>query len=408
MAWLLRFDGVNDYLSYPSPVGNGIANAGDDNQHWELEFETTLDNPSSTYVYRPIESTAISRVELLFRKSDGLVRFVSPASGQYQWTGIDLSAPVIKMKLTKPLGVRELQVSINDGPAVSDAGGDNSCDFDVFGVNSSNGWLQGDLSYIKFTDFITPANNLFSNAASSGGTGQILPDDIGSNDANLINFPTDNSQWISTGGSPLAVNPNVINSSSISLNPSITFASELNINPQVINSNSNSLDPVIEFKSTVNITSQLVNSNSSSLDPAVSFSSAVNISPQAINSSSISLNPTISFTSVLSVTPSTTNSNSESLNPLIDFSSALIVNPQTVNSTSNSLNPNIEFISELFITPNTINSDSKSNNPTIIIGDIDRITDWSAGFKQSNIGVSFKSVDITSSFKINEITVRFK
>lgn len=200
MAWLLRFDGVNDYLSYPSSVGNGIANAGDDNQHWELEFETTLDNPSSTYVYRPIESSTISRVEVLFRKSDGLVRFVSPSSGQYQWTGTNLNTPTVTFIFEKLAGSRQMQLTINGTVVSAVGGGDNACDFDVFGVNSNNGWLQGDLNFIRFTDFITPANNLFSNAASSGGTGQILPDDIGANNANLINFPTDNSQWVSTGG----------------------------------------------------------------------------------------------------------------------------------------------------------------------------------------------------------------
>ena len=48
----------------------------------------------------------------------------------------------------------------------------------------------------------------FSNAEKwdsnlSGGTGSILPTVSGSNQGTLVNFPTDGTQWETTGGSPL-------------------------------------------------------------------------------------------------------------------------------------------------------------------------------------------------------------
>ena len=93
MAWALEFDGVNDYLTFPTPVGTGTGVSGDDNQHWELVITQDL-LEASTYVYRPIESSTVSRVEVLFRVSDGLVRFVSPISGQYEWTGTGINSDV--------------------------------------------------------------------------------------------------------------------------------------------------------------------------------------------------------------------------------------------------------------------------------------------------------------------------
>lgn len=208
MPFALQFDGVNDHLTFATPVGNGMSSAGDDSQHWALEFDVSLENPSNTYVYRPIESTSISRVELLFRKSDGLVRFVSPSSGQYQWTGIDLTAAEVSIKLEKLAGSRTLAISVNGGAPSNDTGGDNACDFDVFGVNSNNGWLDGYLKNLKFTDFITPANNRnFSPDDSARGPGStILTDTISGNNAVGVGFPTDGSQWIDLGGGGVELN----------------------------------------------------------------------------------------------------------------------------------------------------------------------------------------------------------
>lgn len=55
-----------------------------------------------------------------------------------------------------------------------------------------------DLEYLEVTG-VTNAQKW--NADLSGGTGSTLPTTSGTNQATLINFPTDNSQWIffSTG-----------------------------------------------------------------------------------------------------------------------------------------------------------------------------------------------------------------
>ncbi len=65
------------------------------------------------------------------------------------------------------------------------------------GNNSANSFCSMDLEYLEVTG-VTNAQKW--NADLSGGTGSTLPTVSGSNQATLINFPTDNSQWISVGG----------------------------------------------------------------------------------------------------------------------------------------------------------------------------------------------------------------
>lgn len=62
------------------------------------------------------------------------------------------------------------------------------------GNNGSNTFISMDLEYIEVTG---PANAQKWDANLSGGTGTTLPTTSGTNQATLINFPTDNSQWIS-------------------------------------------------------------------------------------------------------------------------------------------------------------------------------------------------------------------
>lgn len=60
------------------------------------------------------------------------------------------------------------------------------------GNNSSNTFCSMDLEYLEVTG-ITNAQKWDANL--SAGTGSTLPTTSGSNQATLLNFPTDNSQW---------------------------------------------------------------------------------------------------------------------------------------------------------------------------------------------------------------------
>ena len=68
------------------------------------------------------------------------------------------------------------------------------------GNNSSNSFCSMDLEYLEVTG---PTNAQKWDANLSNGTGSILPTSSGTNQASLISFPTDNTQWISfSSGTP--------------------------------------------------------------------------------------------------------------------------------------------------------------------------------------------------------------
>lgn len=69
---------------------------------------------------------------------------------------------------------------------------------------------SGALYYLKYTDNNNPANDRFFNPSASNGTGQILPDTVGGSDGALVNFPTDDSQWIQYEGDPSSLNYTII------------------------------------------------------------------------------------------------------------------------------------------------------------------------------------------------------
>lgn len=64
------------------------------------------------------------------------------------------------------------------------------------GNNSSNSYCSMDLEYLE----VTGVTNAQKWDANLGGSGTTLPTTSGTNQATQINFPTDNSQWISVSG----------------------------------------------------------------------------------------------------------------------------------------------------------------------------------------------------------------
>lgn len=102
------------------------------------------------------------------------------------------------------------------------------------GNNSSNTFCSMDLEYLEVTGV---TNSQKWDANLSGGTGTTLPTTSGTNQATLINFPTDNSQWIFfSSGQTVAVNGQL---------PKITGSLTLNeINPSYVVSVSGQLPKI--------------------------------------------------------------------------------------------------------------------------------------------------------------------
>lgn len=200
MAFLLRFDGVNDYVTLPSLVGGAFADRLDVNQGWTLEWQFKRSG-SDTYIHRFFDNTGGSE-GVLYRASDGLLRMTLLSGGPGDWTGVTTNTTdIATFRVVKTGGVNQYELFVDDGTGggfVSYGTRSTAVQifrFDVIGREGTTGYINGDLYYVDYSTTNSGAN-YFCDPSASGGTGSTLPDTVGSNDGTLINFPTDNSQWV--------------------------------------------------------------------------------------------------------------------------------------------------------------------------------------------------------------------
>ncbi len=194
MGYRLRFDGVNDYCQFGSSMS--------------IDIGTTAYTFEAKFILNAVPSGIGG---LLGRNGTAAGFFVTSTRNLAVYTG----------------GTNRYQTSsnfiLNDGAVHTyrlehDAGGawrayrDGSLiESGTFtlsttaapliwigqGNNGANTFCSMDLEYLEVTG---PTNAQKWDANLSGGTGTTLPTTSGVNQATLINFPTDNSQWISFSG----------------------------------------------------------------------------------------------------------------------------------------------------------------------------------------------------------------
>jgi hypothetical protein len=219
-----------------------------------------------------------------------------------------------------------------------------------------------DLYFIQFSKLGSVISRFDAIDTSTGST---IPDTVGSNSGTLVNFPVDDSQWVSYGGGSIEITPSVINSSSVSLSPAVSVVVLLSITGSVVNSQALSLNPSIALAVNVNVDAQLANSNAVALSPTISVVGRLDVSGITVNSSSIAQSPDVVIGGAVSVNPATTNTSSIARNPTIVIPSVLIINGQTVNTSSIANGPTVALVNVVVVNPNPINSQSLSNDPTI-------------------------------------------
>jgi hypothetical protein len=341
MAYALQFDGVDDHVTLSSMVGGAFADRVNVNQDWSLTFRFARAGTSS-YVHRLLSSTNGSTDELLMRASDGLFR-VTGLSGSHSWSGVPMPTTETEYRLERVVGTKQLELFVDSVSQGTTTGVVTIFNFDVVGVKGASGYVNGTLYYLSY-DSVNSGASLYLDPSATGGTGSILEDTEGTNNGTLVNFPTDDSQWVFySDTTAIELTPTTINSNSQSFNPLIQYASLLSLAPGVVDSASSSLNPVIQYSASLNIFPNTVDSSSISLNPIVKYIAALDLLPGAINSNSVSLDPIVNYTSILNISPSVANSNSVSFNPSIDYTSALIISPVTVDSSSVSLDPLVEY-----------------------------------------------------------------
>lgn len=181
MAYLLRFDGSDDNVDLTSPIsatGDGVL----------AEIDFVYQGASNDVICGGTSFSDYWRID-----KDNQFRISIAGSA----TNLTINTPlVVGERYTLRLVRTGSSVVVEDesGVALTPAANFNSNPFVIdkigsFHNGSSN--LVMDLYGFKANN---GANNYSPSA--SNGTGQILPDTVGGNDGTLVNFPTDDSQWV--------------------------------------------------------------------------------------------------------------------------------------------------------------------------------------------------------------------
>ncbi len=257
MAWALRFDGVNDYLTLPSLAGGDFDDRLDTSQDWYIEF-CFIRAGADGYVHRILDST-VGRDQILFRASDGLFRVSPVSSGDLNWSGVPMPlGQEATYRIERIAGGLTYELFVDTGSGFVSQGVQSTVttviQFNVIGRNETSGYINGDLKYFKYISLSNPAQNIDLDATSSvpGNVppigSPVLVDIIGTNDAAGVNMPTDGSAWIDLGGGGLidvTLATVGYNCSGNNLNVDVTSEVQIALNTASYTYSSNNLDVVI-------------------------------------------------------------------------------------------------------------------------------------------------------------------
>lgn len=199
MAYLLRFDGNDDHVTLNSEVGGAFADRNDIAQDWVLEFQFKRSGSDSySHWFFDVDG---SREDAVYRASDGLFR-LRLIAGDVTWNGVTTNTTdPATFRIIKAGGSNAYELLVDDGTGGgfvsygTDTASVQIFNFDVIGKSGASSSIDGDLYYVSYTT-TNSGVDFYADPSASGGTGSILPDTIGSNDGTLVNFPTDNSQWV--------------------------------------------------------------------------------------------------------------------------------------------------------------------------------------------------------------------
>lgn len=196
MAYALQFDGSNDYVTLDSQVGGAYANRLDTSEDWSIEFEFARKGADS-YVHRILDDTTRGS-NLIFRMSDGLFR-LSGIAGSANWDIPPEIRPAVDVlahyRIERIVGTKNYEFFLNGVSRGVSTGVVTIFNFDIVGRASSTGYINGLLYSLKYKDISGGGSGDYEMGFT--GSGDETSDLTGNgNIGTLVNFPTDDSQWV--------------------------------------------------------------------------------------------------------------------------------------------------------------------------------------------------------------------
>ena len=184
MAYYLEFDGAGrvDNVSFNRDyVGDGTS--------WDFEFRAANTTSTEFAVVGKGQPTGF-----IILRNDNTIDFLT-SSNSFPVSDITDHSAVYRFEFRILAGNdRKLTLYENDNFILTRTISDSAVTATQLGYAVAA--RPGALYYISYTDHNNSNNNRFYDPSASNGTGSILPDTVGGNDGTLVNFPTDDSQWV--------------------------------------------------------------------------------------------------------------------------------------------------------------------------------------------------------------------
>lgn len=193
MGYRLRFDGVNDYCQFGSSLSIDLGGAA-----YTFEIKCIINAYPATF--GGLFGRNGTAAGFFITPSGALATYSSGSQRYATSSGFFILSELHTYRLEHDVG--GAWRAYRDGTLISSGTFSTAATAAPLiwigqGTNGSNSFCSMDLEYLE----VTGITNGQKWNANLGGTGSTLPTTSGTNQATLINFPTDNSQWIffSTG-----------------------------------------------------------------------------------------------------------------------------------------------------------------------------------------------------------------
>lgn len=393
MTWTLHSDGVNDYVSTGSTISVSSNSTttikfgnGNDGAYSDANNRVFGLNNGNRTGYGKVGTTNRFRVRAFnvntdFDWVDAAHSFVD--AHEYKWVqdGTDTLFYVDNvLKVTALSDTRQLRITSIMG-------------------NVGGAYTSYDLWYLTIADNTTSSNDRQFNADSSGGTGSILPNDIGT-DGTLVGFPGDDSQWVNVGGGGV-----------------------ITVTASTVNYIYSDISGSIDLTGAIDVTGQTSNYQYSAIDGTVNLTGEVVVSGQTTNYLYAALGGQVEFTGAISVIGATASYDYQSISGLVDLTGEITVLGQTAGYSYDPVNGSVELGALINVIGSSPNYNYQNINGVVnLVGEI-LVSGETAGYSYSAISgfvtigggqaigtitAGFADDLYTADYKPDEITVTFK
>jgi len=318
MAFGLQFDGVNDLVNISSPVTIGFGNDGS----ITVPFKRT-DTSNGQALFG--DQSGTSNICQILNNNQVFLRVNSSSVTLNLTTALVLNGEyVFKFKRSSDTWslVDDLDVSLAPETVMNK----NAISIDQIGAFNGGTLFHGRIDGFIVEELGTELQSL----VNTTGTGSVWPDSIGSADGTLVNFPTDDSQWIDLGGSGVTVTAATANYNYSGITGSIDLTGEIIVTGQTANYDYAAITASIELGSEIIVTGQTANYNYTGINGSIELTGLITVTGQTANYDYDGIAADITLQGSIIVTASAANYDYNALNGTIILQGPITINPKNI------------------------------------------------------------------------------